>query len=184
MRKYIRFITGLHDYFNQRLEPAAALEEAKSLLKERMQRREHNFLNLIKKGIFSYEKSPYLRLMKKPKIIYQDICNWVNQKGLEGALQQLLEEGVYFTVDEFTGKTEVSRNGERFRCTESMFDNPFLSCIYEVRSGATRSAGTRIRIDFEYLRQRSLYDAFLLNVHEALTSPIANWFPVFRELRN
>lgn len=179
MRKYIRFITGLHDYFNQRLEPAAALEEAKSLLKERMQRREHNFLNLIKKGIFSYEKSPYLRLMKKPKIIYQDICNWVNQKGLEGALQQLLEEGVYFTVDEFTGKTEVSRNGERFRCTESMFDNPFLSCIYEVRSGATRSAGTRIRIDFEYLRQRSLYDAFLLNVHEALTSPIANWFPVF-----
>ncbi len=179
MRKYMRFITGLHDYFNQRLEPAAALEKAKSLLLERIEGRESNFLNLIKKGILSHEKSPYLRLMKRPKIVYQDIYNWVNQKGIEGALQQLLDEGVYFTVDEFKGKTEVNRNGERFCCTESMFDNPFLSGTYEVRSGATRSAGTRIRIDFEYLRQRSLYDAFLLNVHGALTSPIANWFPVF-----
>ncbi len=48
-----------------------------------------------------------------------------------------------------------------------------------MRSGATRSAGTRIRIDFEYLTQRSLYDAFLLSVHDSLTSPIANWFPLF-----
>src|SRR5208337_4047664 len=44
---------------------------------------------------------------------------------------------------------------------------------------ATRSAGTRIRIDFDYLHQRSLYDAFLLDLHGCLKAPIANWFPVF-----
>jgi len=60
-----------------------------------------------------------------------------------------------------------------------MFDNPFLSTAYEVRSGATRSAGTRIRIDFDYLTQRSLYDAFLLQAHGVLNAPIANWFPLF-----
>ncbi len=179
MRKYMRFVTGLYDYFDHRLEPLAALQQAYSLLRERLERREQNFLNLIKKGIFSYEKSPYLLLLERAKISYQDICRWVNQGGVEAALQQLLEGGVYFTVDEFKGKTEVKRNGLRFRCSEPMFDNPFLSSAYEVRSGATRSAGTRIRIDFEYLRQRSLYDAFLLNVHDALQSPIANWFPIF-----
>jgi hypothetical protein len=86
---------------------------------------------------------------------------------------------VYFTVDEFKGKSEVRRNGLRFSVKEKDFDNPFLSAAYEVRSGATRSAGTRIRIDFDYLIQRSVYDAFILNLHGALTSPIANWFPVF-----
>ena len=74
---------------------------------------------------------------------------------------------------------EVERNGLRFLLNEKDFDNPFVSAAYEVRSGATRSAGTRIRIDYDYLVQRSYYDAFILNLHDALTSPIANWFPVF-----
>jgi hypothetical protein len=62
---------------------------------------------------------------------------------------------------------------------EKAFDNPFLATAYEVRSGATRSAGARIRIDFDYLIQRSVYDVFVLHLHDALTSPIANWFPIF-----
>lgn len=45
--------------------------------------------------------------------------------------------------------------------------------------GQRVAQGTRIRIDFEYLTQRSLYDAFLLSMHDSLTSPIANWFPLF-----
>ena len=51
--------------------------------------------------------------------------------------------------------------------------------LREVRSGATRSAGTRVRIDFDYLHQRSLYDALLLSIHGCLQAPIANWFPIF-----
>ena len=129
--------------------------------------------------MFGYSKSPYRKLLEPKKISYDDIVSWVKQKGIEGALESLQQEGIYFTVDEFKGKCDVNRNGVRFRCKESMFDNPFLSTIYEVRSGATRSAGTRIRIDFEYLQQRSLYDAFLLNAHSSLISPIANWFPLF-----
>lgn len=179
MQKYIRFVTGLQRYFKERLEPSFALETARKLLMERIRCREQNFLNILKKGIFGYQKSPYLKLLAPKKIVYNDICQWVNKNGIEGALQQLYNEGVYFTVDEFKGKTEVNRNGVLFHCKESMFDNPFLSSVYEVRSGATRSAGTRVRIDFEYLKQRSLYDAFLLHVHDALESPIANWFPLF-----
>ena len=82
-------------------------------------------------------------------------------------------------MDEFKGKVPVVRKGLEFRCEEGMFDNPFLSSVYEVRSGATRSAGTRIRIDFDYLHQRSMYDALLLDVHGCLNAPVANWFPVF-----
>ena len=179
MRKYWRFLTGLQKYLNERTEPLEALETARKLLQDRILSREKNFLNILEKGIFGYARSPYKRLLEPKKISFNDVRRWVQQNGIEHALEQLVQEGVYFTVDEFKGKAEVNRNGAKFTCRETMFDNPFLSFVYEVRSGATRSAGTRIRIDFDYLVQRSLYDAFLLSVHNALTSPIANWFPLF-----
>ncbi|MDR2728267.1 MAG: hypothetical protein LBB56_03980 [Chitinispirillales bacterium] len=179
MRKYIRFIAGLDKYFRERLDPLEAAQRSRTVLKERIEKRSENFLNLLNQGVFGYSKSPYLKLLEPKKISFSDVKLWVENEGVESALEKLVREGVYFTVDEFKGKSEVRRNGVKFRCSEDMFDNPFLSAAYEVRSGATRSAGTRVRIDFDYLMERSLYDAFLLSSHSSLTVPIANWFPIF-----
>lgn len=179
MQKYIRFVNGLRGFIKSRMEPEEALESARTLLKKRMAAREDNFLNLVEKSIFHYSRSPYLKLLELRRIGFNDLKSWVLQNGIEASLRTLQGEGVYFTVDEFKGKTPVVRKGIQFVCEEAMFDNPFLSYVYEVRSGATRSAGTRIRIDFDYLRHRCLYDAVLLNTHGCLTAPIANWFPVF-----
>ncbi len=179
MKKYVRFLRGLHTFFSTRLAPEQALEEARTLITRRMQRRSENFLNLVRKGIFDYQRSPYRRLLAARKIAFSDIRKWTEQEGIEATLTRLRDEDVYITVDEFKGKCPVRRGAEQFMCRESDFDNPFLSAAYEVRSGATRSAGTRIRIDFDYLVQRSLYDAFLLDAHACLTAPIANWFPIF-----
>lgn len=179
MQKYIRFVNGLRSFIKSRMEPEEAIESARRLLRKRMAAREDNFLNLVDKSIFGYPRSPYLKLLEPKRISFHDLKSWVGQHGIEASLRILQSEGVYFTVDEFKGKTPVVRDGIRFVCEESLFDNPFLSYAYEVRSGATRSAGTRIRIDFDYLHQRCLYDALLLQIHGCLTAPIANWFPVF-----
>lgn len=179
MKKYLRFVFGLRRYFKSGLTPDHALELARALLKKRISSRNENFLSLLERGIFGFPKSPYLKLLDPKKIKFADLKKQVEKNGIEATMSLLQKEGIYFTVDEFKGKTEVVRGNIKFRCTEKMFDNPFLSTAYEVRSGATRSAGTRIKIDFDYLTQRSLYDAFLLNVHSVLKSPIANWFPLF-----
>ena len=179
MRKYYRFVEGFRRFANQKMTPDAAIALAKSSIKKRVETREENFLNFVEKGVFEYSRSPYLKLIEPKKILFQDLKTWVANEGIEGSLRQLESEGVYFTVDEFKGKVPVVRNGVEFWCQEGMFDNPFLSYVYEVRSGATRSAGTRVRIDFDYLHQRSLYDALLLSIHGCLQAPIANWFPIF-----
>jgi hypothetical protein len=179
MQKYLRFIFGLRKYLKGRINTQQALELAQKTLRERVVNREKNFLNLIQKGIYGYSKSPYLKLLSAKKITFSDIKQWTETEGLENTLTKLRGEGIFFTIEEYKGKKEVSRNGLRFYLDEKEFHNPFIAAAYEVRSGATRSAGTRIRIDFDYLVQRSFYDAFILNLHDALTSPIANWFPVF-----
>jgi hypothetical protein len=179
MRKYLRFAVGLREFLRNRVSQEEALHAARVTLKERLSCRGQNFLRLLEKGVFGYVKSPYLPLLQKNKICFPDVAKWVENDGIESALEKLRNEGVYFTVDEFKGKKPVERKGLKLLLNEGLFNNPFLSTAYEVRSGATRSAGTRVRIDFDYLLQRSLYDAFILNLHGCLAAPIANWFPVF-----
>ena len=179
MRKYDRFVEGFRRFAEQRMTPDEALAKANDSIRKRVLAREENFLSFVEKGIFQYACSPYLKLLERKRIQFNDLKTWVGKDGIERALRTLENEGVYFTVDEFKGKVPVVRNGIEFWCQEGMFDNPFLSYVYEVRSGATRSAGTRVRIDFDYLHQRSLYDALFLNMHDCLKAPIANWFPIF-----
>jgi hypothetical protein len=179
MGKYIRFINGIRKFGQARMQPEEAAAAARKLLAKRMAAREENFLSFVEKGIFQYSNSPYLNLMKPRNISFQVLKSWVSKDGIEASLRTLEREGVYFNVEEFKGRVPVRRNGCLFRCEPAMFDNPFLSYVYEVRSGATRSEGTRIRIDFDYLHQRSLYDALLLDIHGCLKAPVANWFPVF-----
>jgi hypothetical protein len=179
VRKYYRFLDGLWKFAHARMEPEEAIALAQLVLRKRMARREENFLDLVERGVFGYARSPYLPLLTAKKIKLDDLRSWVRRDGLEASLRVLEQEGVYFTVDEFKGKTPVRRGSVTLLCDERMFDNPYLSDAYEVRSGATRSVGTRIRIDFNYLHQRCLYDAFLLNLHGCLAAPLANWFPVF-----
>jgi len=179
VQRYYRFIGGLGKFARSRFSAEEAVITARSLLKKRIQSREENFLVLAERGIFGYSRSPYLKLLEPKRIRLSDFKSWVRRDGIESTLLRLADEGIRFTVDEFKGRTPVMRQGVNFRCDERMFDNPFLAHAYEVRSGATRSAGTRIRIDFDYLHQRSFYDAFLLDIHGCLTAPVANWFPVF-----
>ncbi len=179
MQNYFHVIKQFRRFAKQRMQPEEAIATARKLIKERVAARETSFLNLVKKGIFENSCSPYLNLLQTKKIGFTDLESWVSSDGVEAGLRTLEREGVYLTVDEFKGRVPVRRNGNEFRCEPGMFDNPFLSHAYEVRSGATRSEGTRIRVDFDYLHQRSLYDALLLDAHGCLTAPVANWFPVF-----
>jgi len=161
------------------METEEALQLARSVMTTRIAERDANFLSFVERGIFQNPLSPYLRLMQPKRIGYNDLQARVARDGTEATLSWLASEGVFFTVDEFKGKTPVVRNGVEFLCESEMFDNPLLSYVYEVRTGGTRSAGVGVRISFEYLFQRSLYDAFLLNAHGCLNAPVANWFPLF-----
>jgi hypothetical protein len=161
------------------MSPEESFNIARMQLTDRMKNRNSNFITIVEKGIFENDKSPYKQMLQSAGIHKDDVKKWVENDGIEKTLVHLLNEGIYFTVDEFKGKKDVIRNGIKFKCSESDFDNPYVKEAYEVRSGASRSAGTRVRIDFEYLTKRAMYDAYLLGMFGLMNSPIANWFPLF-----
>ena len=89
LKMYGRFALGTPKVSSHTL----TLEEAKAIVKKRMEERETNFLRLVKKGIFGYPKSPYLPLLKLASCEMGDIENMIRGRGLENTLRSLREGG-------------------------------------------------------------------------------------------
>lgn len=176
LKMYIRFALGLRAFLKEKI----TFEEAQREIKKRMEQREENFLKIIRKGIFEYKKSPYLALLKLSKYEYKDIEGLVSRYGLEETLRVLKADGVYLKIEEFKGRSPVVRKGKEFIFKERDFDNPYLAPCYEIRSGGTRSAGTRIMTDFDFLSQLAVHRGFLEKIWNTYNIPHIILRPAFR----
>jgi hypothetical protein len=172
--KYSRLAFGLRGF----LRGTVTLEESQRVIAERLRNREKNFLSLVQKGIYQNPKSPYFKLLELAGCHFGDIESLVNKDGIEATLAKLLAEGVYISWEEFKGRKEVVRGGNRFSFSERDFDNPFLPVYYQARSSGSRSAGTRTTFDLNNQLAGSYYRLPTLAVNNALDVPIAVWKPV------
>ena len=174
MKMYARFAWGLRGF----LRHTITLEEAKAIVRRRMAERETNFLRLVEKGIFGYQRSPYLPLLKLAQVELGDIQNMVRDKGLEDTLRALREAGVYITFEEFKGREPIVRHGQVIAVQARDFDNPYLRHYYEAESGGTTGAGTRIPTDLDHLAALAPYLMLTHDAHGVLDVPTAIWFGV------
>jgi hypothetical protein len=91
---------------------------------------------------------------------WEDLQKLVNQDGLEGALQQLLDQGVYLTIDEYKGRQPVVRGSDRFDVSPSQLYNPLVSPELAVRTSGSRGAPTAIPLSVKQMRE-SAHDFYL-----------------------
>jgi hypothetical protein len=172
--KYPRLAIGLRGF----LHGTITLEASKQRIAERLRNRERNFLSLVQKGIYQNPQSPYLKLLELAGCQFGDIESGVNKDGIEATLKKLLAEGVYISWEEFKGRKEVVRGGQRFQFKDRDFDNPFLAVYYQKQSSGSRSAGTRTTFDLRNQLERSYYELPVLTDNNALDVPIGLWAPV------
>lgn len=172
LKMYVRFAWGLRGFLKHTL----TLEEAKTIIKKRMEERENNFLRLVRKGIFGYSKSPYLPLLKMAQCEMGDLENMVKSKGLEGTLHALREAGVYITFEEFKGREPIVRNGKVIPVKAHDFDNPYLSRYYHVETGGTTGAGTRVPLDLDHIAEQASFYMVAIDAHNLLYAPAICWY--------
>jgi hypothetical protein len=178
LKKYYGFFFGLRRFLKERV----TLEQARETIKFRLDNREENFLKLVEKGVYGYKRSPYLKLLKLTSYGYSDVRNLVLNDGLESALKTLREEGVYVSFEESKGIKPLIRHGKIIETKESDFHNPHISSYYEGRTGATRSAGTKIQMNFDFLEQKVVYDVILTYMHRIEDAPRGVWLHILPSL--
>jgi hypothetical protein len=175
VKMYARFAWHLGRF----LRTPYSLEQCRAIIRDRLAQREDNLLALVRASVYGNPGSPYLKLLKRAGCEYGDLDKMIRSDGIETTLNRLRIEGVYLSVDEFKGKTEVVRGELSFLITDSDIDNPLITPHLAGKSGGSRSAGTRTNFDLDYLALgRAAYTLCLLDALDALDGPHILWAPI------
>ncbi len=169
----VRLVRDLRTHLGQR----HGAEDCPRLVEDQLARRDESFLRLIERAVFENPLSPYRRLVEAVTVRLDDVTTWVGSGGVEGALAELYDRGVYVTLDEFKGRQPIRRAGLVLPVRAHDFDNPLLTAHYEGRSGGSRGAGTRARIDLGLLAHEAAVDGMLVSSLDAHGRPTAVWRP-------
>jgi hypothetical protein len=166
-----RFLRGLPGFLRNPL----MLEEARAVLAERMRSRERRFLALVGASIDGRPDSVYARLLEFAGCELGDVERIVADHGVEGALQRLVQEGVYLTVDEFKGRRPAVRGSQTFEVRMDDLRNPGAVVHGLAQSGGSRGAPTVVPIDLAFVRDHAVNTHLTLDAHGGAGWVHAHW---------
>jgi hypothetical protein len=168
---FARFPFALRRFVKHRL----TLNDAKRIVRERMEQREANFLRMVTRGVYENPSSPYLALLKHAGCEIGDLRGLVAKNGVEGTLRQLREAGVYVTQEEFKGRKPIQRNTLTIATHASDFDNPCSHVdLFGQTSGST-GAAVKVALDLEYIAARASNRLLGLAAHGLIGVPTSLW---------
>lgn len=150
----------------------------RAMIQKRISARAKNFVRPLESAVYPFPYSPYHRLLKAAGCELADVEKLVSANGLEGALESLRQAGVFVTLDEFKARRAATRGNQSWHFSESDFDNPRLRHHFEVKSGGTRSAGTRTMIDLEFIAAIAMDTSILFDVQDLWAHDQALWLPL------
>jgi len=122
-------------------------------VRDRLARREENFLQIVERLILANPNSPFRPLLEHAGYDLPRLRQLVRARGLDAALDQLRADGVYVQIQEFKGRAPLIRGGRTFRFQDSDFANPTVRGLFSITSGGSRSRGTPVSISEENLQR-------------------------------
>jgi len=167
IRTGIRLLYGLPAIFNHVITP----QDAARTIRQRFQRRDADFLALLRAAVFGDPAGPYRRLLDAAGCAYADVERLVRADGVEDTLRALFRAGVYLEVDEIKGRRPVSRGGLQFEIQPADLRNATARLRLPVRTSGSRSGGTPVPIDIRHIREWAADTCLLLHA----ASPDARW---------
>ena len=168
---FARFPFAVRRFLKHRI----TLDDAKRIVRERMEQREANLLLAVTRGVYHNPSSPYLALLKHAGCELGDFRDLVTRKGVDPALRQLREAGVYVTYEEFKGRKPIERSGLTLPTRATDFDNPQARRDLRGRTSGSTGAAVKFAIDLDYIAARASQRLLALAAHGLIGVPSAYW---------
>jgi hypothetical protein len=172
---YIRMFLQFPVALRRLLKHTLTLDDARQIVRERMEHRGDNFLRIIKRNVYGYPRSPYFALLKMAGCEFEDLSELVKQHGLEGTLLKLREEGVYVTFEEFKGRKPIIRFGKTIPVKASDFDNPFARRTYTSQTSGSTGLATYVALNLDYFADKMPHQILFLNAYNVVGALTAYW---------
>lgn len=157
------------------LRQRVTLDEARSTLRRRLEKREESFLDVVERGVYGHPDSPYLPLLREAGCEVGDLRSMVRSRGIEGALAAIREAGVYVTFEEFKGRAPIERSGVVVHPGPRAFDNPLSGRHLTSRSTGSTGTPTEVPHDLNHLVGTAAYRMVSCEAHQVLEAPLGLW---------
>ena len=171
---FVRFPFALRRFLRHTL----TMDDARRIVRERMEQREENFLCVVERSIYGNPRSPYLKLLTLAGCELGDLRVLVKNKGLEGALRELRGQGVYITFEEFKGRRPIVRRGKTFAVTADDFDDPFGRRLFNLTTGGSSGAALNVGVDLQHIAASAPHELLRFSAHGLLNMPSMRWNPI------
>lgn len=168
---FARFPFALRRFLKQRI----TLEDARRIVRERLDQREANLVRTVTLAVYGHPASPYLALLKHAGCELGDFRALVTTHGVDAALKQLREAGVYVTFEEFKGRKPIERKGLTLPTQASDFDNPLSRKDLDSQTGGSTGPAVKVAIDLDYIAARASHRLLALSAHDLIGVPTAFW---------
>jgi hypothetical protein len=152
LRTGVGFLARLPRFLRRPLTVA----EARAVVRRRLETREADFLALAARLVLGRPSNPYRRLLQLAGCELGDLGRLVREDGIEGALRQLLRQGVYLTVDEFKGRRPVIRGTATIEVRPDLLRNPGAASHASLQTGGSRGGATPVPVDLGFVRDRAV----------------------------
>ena len=174
VRQGWRFGRGLRALIKDPVPAAGAAPSFERDVRDRAAR----FLDSLDRNVWSSAPSPFRALLEHSGHDRTSVRRLVSDRGLESILEQLRDQGVYVSYEEYLGKVPLRRGRLELHLDPTSFHNRTVMADYLGSTGGTRSGGTPVAMSFEEKRSAAprthLRDA-AYGQHP--DQPVAVWFP-------
>lgn len=171
LKMFARFPFGLSRFLKHKL----TLDEARQRVRARMDQREEIFLRVVRQSIFGYPRSPYLALLRHIGCELDDLRALVRKNGVEGALSELRQAGVYVTFEEFKGRKPIVRDSLALPVTTGDFDNPFARRDFVTQTSGSTGLAVGVNQALDQIAAESIYHMLGMEAQGLSGLPVAMW---------
>jgi hypothetical protein len=171
LRMFGRYASGIRGFLKEQLNA----EDCRRIVLNQKAHRQEGFLAMLERGVYDNPRSPYRKLLEHAGVQFSDAAMLVARLGLEGALDELYDLGVYVTIDEFKGRKPIVREGLTITTRSGDFDNPLLVAHYETRTGGSRGPRTRLVVDLDLLAYEAAQTQIFLAAFDIEDRPVGIW---------
>jgi hypothetical protein len=171
----LRTAAGFLSRLPRYLHHPVTVAEARAALRQRLDRRDSDFLALVRRAVYENPGSPYRTLLAAAGCEYGDLERLIVRDGLESTLRALLRAGVYLTVSELKGRRPVARGSTKIDVNPSLLRNPLAALHVPVSSSGGRGAEAVVNLDLGFLREVAVDQSLVMMARNGLSWRHAVW---------
>jgi hypothetical protein len=158
---YFRLVRGVREGLR-----AAPIADPEAAVRERFERRESDFVDIVNRAIYQHPANPCHALLRAAGCEAGDFADSVRRRGIEATLAALHREGVYLTHEEFKGRVPIARRGVEVWASPNAFANPFVKSLHEGSSSGSSGKPVRVRKGLQARLYRHSYQHFFEREHD------------------